>query len=227
MLEYIRVKHPVVKDEVLWAVLSTEEVPSQFYNQPSRYLTPAECGVYNRRKQVQKKRQFCASRLLLKRMVSDGLAVSPSRLSSYFDTNLNKLRVLLDDSPAPVHVSLSHSHNMVAVAMSFSPSQPLLGIDIEKNTARDFRAIAAHCFAQKEYLEVVSSEQPEEVFYRLWSTKEAFAKAKGVSVTEILGTSIGDLQLQEGFSSYYCNEAGYTLCVSYAKHLALAKVQMP
>jgi len=71
-------------------------------------------------------------------------------------------------------VSFSHTAGMVAVAMA-----PLgaLGVDIERHRARDFAALAAHAFGPAEQEEVRIGG--ENAFYRIWTLREAVAKATG------------------------------------------------
>jgi 4'-phosphopantetheinyl transferase len=78
-------------------------------------------------------------------------------------------------------VSLSHSGGWVACAISFATA---VGIDIEVyNSRRDFTRIAAATFGPEE--QMVVAAEGESAFYRIWTLKEAMAKASGAGIAEV------------------------------------------
>jgi 4'-phosphopantetheinyl transferase len=78
-------------------------------------------------------------------------------------------------------VSLSHSGGWVACAASDAGP---IGIDIEiHRLSRDFTGIAAAAFGPDEQLQVASDGAPG--FYRVWTLKEAMAKASGVGIAHV------------------------------------------
>ncbi len=79
------------------------------------------------------------------------------------------------------YVSISHSGNMVAVCKSENP----IGIDIEKiNYDRDIKKIAERFYHGKE-LEIFNNNPTHEVFYEIWTKKEAYSKIGGEGVGEV------------------------------------------
>jgi 4'-phosphopantetheinyl transferase len=72
------------------------------------------------------------------------------------------------------HISLSHTHGMIAVALS--PTHPL-GVDVEYHRHRDFAALAAYAFGPDEQHYVAQGGAP--AFYKIWTLREAIAKATG------------------------------------------------
>ncbi|MFA5449722.1 MAG: 4'-phosphopantetheinyl transferase superfamily protein [Clostridia bacterium] len=74
----------------------------------------------------------------------------------------------------PIHISLTHSRQTVAVAVSFNP----VGIDIEYKKSLDYKAIANRFF------EIVP--QSEDGFFALWTAKEAYAKALNIPLVSAL-----------------------------------------
>lgn len=75
------------------------------------------------------------------------------------------------------HISWSHSKDFVAAAISLrSP----LGIDIEEWCPRPFDQLAAFAFGNREQQEI--KEYGEAAFYRIWTIREAKAKATGLGL---------------------------------------------
>jgi hypothetical protein len=86
------------------------------------------------------------------------------------------------------NISLSHSHGFAALALT--PRPVAVGVDVEWLAPRDFKSMAriAYCAAEAEYL--TSLDDPEVLrssFYEFWTLKEAFAKALGLPLADVLG----------------------------------------
>lgn len=121
------------------------------------------------------------------------------------------------DMPGPA-VSMSHSGDMVAVAVGMPGSA--LGIDIEKQKPRNFLAIADHWFGPAETAAVAA--EGAAAFYRVWTAREALGKALGVGLTGALG--VGDIVgagaddgawIQDGFCFYHLRPVvGYSMTVA-------------
>ncbi len=79
-------------------------------------------------------------------------------------------------------ISLSHSGGIVAAAIG--PPGMTLGVDIERHKLRDFNATAAYAFGPAERAQVAA--EGAEAFYRIWTAREARAKAIGSGFTAIL-----------------------------------------
>lgn len=79
------------------------------------------------------------------------------------------------------YVSISHSGNMVAVCKSENP----IGIDIEKiDYDRDLTKIAERFYHGKE-LEAFRENPTADVFFDIWTKKEAYSKIGGEGVGEV------------------------------------------
>ena len=89
------------------------------------------------------------------------------------------------------YVSISHSGDMVAVCTSENP----IGIDIEKiDDKRNLEKLSNRVFCGKE-LETFKNNPTPELFYEIWTQKEAYSKIDGQGVNEIMkGFDIFDLQ---------------------------------
>jgi 4'-phosphopantetheinyl transferase len=126
-----------------------------------------------RRDQVRSVVARAGLRVLLGRMT--GLA--PESLDFVYGANG---KPALAQSFPPVHFNLSHSGDVVLVALS--RDCPLLGVDVEaQRDMTDLRAMAAYVLTAREraaYEALAPAAQPA-AFYRAWTCKEALAKATG------------------------------------------------
>ncbi len=89
----------------------------------------------------------------------------------------------------PLHQNLSHSGQWLAVAVSESAP---VGVDVQVMDAeRRIRRLAKRYFsaAEQEDLESREGEDFTRHFYRLWSLKEAWTKARGDALPAALGTT--------------------------------------
>ena len=79
------------------------------------------------------------------------------------------------------YVSISHSGDMVAVCTSDKP----IGIDIEKiDRKRDLNKIANRFYHGKE-LDDFKANSTADLFYEIWTKKEAYSKISGEGVGEV------------------------------------------
>ena len=96
-----------------------------------------------------------------------------------------------------LYFSASHTRNCVVLASSEVP----VGIDTEMYAPLDDAAysIARNYFTADEYESIVSSSDPAERFYRIWTAKEAFLKCTGEGLSRPLD-SFSVYSLPEGYS---------------------------
>lgn len=83
-----------------------------------------------------------------------------------------------------VRVSLSHSGNLLVAALAPAP----VGVDVEQSRPRACIRQARRLFTRAEarYLRALEPAAKQTGFYTLWTLKEAFAKAAGISLWEVL-----------------------------------------
>ena len=105
-------------------------------------------------------------------------------------------------------VSISHSGNMVAVCTSDKP----IGIDIEKiDEKKDIVKLSNRVFRGKE-LETFKNNPTPDLFYEIWTQKEAYSKIDGQGVNEIMkGFDIFDLKDYE-FTTEIINDYVLSIC---------------
>jgi 4'-phosphopantetheinyl transferase len=74
-------------------------------------------------------------------------------------------------------ISASHSGSRLALACA---SDGIVGIDIEQHWSRDFRLLAQRAFGAEE--QALVANEGERAFYRIWTLREAIAKATGAGL---------------------------------------------
>ena len=107
-------------------------------------------------------------------------------------------------------VSLSHTAGLIAVAVA---SHGPIGIDVERHRDRDFTALAEQAFGPLEQQAVASGGR--DTFYRIWTLREAVAKATGEGLALVLNRidlTVGPINARlPGNLLGLLPEAGYSL----------------
>lgn len=93
---------------------------------------------------------------------------------------------------SPLHFNLSHSGSFAALAVS---SLGEIGIDIETLRPRNFLAIAERYYHTDELNQLLAQPEAERIdlFFKLWTLKEAFFKATGGGISSGLDKAVFDL----------------------------------
>ena len=108
----------------------------------------------------------------------------------------------------PLSVSVSHSAKIGVVTFSTGVQ---LGCDFERHQNRRFIEISRAYFHPTESAHIAREQNPEQLFYKLWTLKEAYGKAHKIGLTKglfedfstikntpmimVLGIKIGHLRL--------------------------------
>jgi 4'-phosphopantetheinyl transferase len=108
-------------------------------------------------------------------------------LSRYLDIPAEDLHFFYGDKGKPsieasFELEFNVTHKDQKAIMVFSRKS--VGVDLENTQVRDFLGLAKRYFAPTEYdlfMKTSIAEQPD-LFYRIWTQKEAFIKAHGKSV---------------------------------------------
>ena len=112
-------------------------------------------------------------------------------LSRYSGIPSHELRInvtatgkpILMNSRAPIHFNMAHSRGIALYAISASGP---VGVDIEwVDPNADAMAIAGSHFAPDEIARLLSAREQERgnLFFRIWTAKEAFLKGTGLGLT--------------------------------------------
>lgn len=104
-------------------------------------------------------------------------------------------------------VSISHSKGKCTVCISDRE----VGIDIEKITDKDFEKTVNRTFGEKE-TEYFMKNRCSEVFYEIWTRKEAYSKISGDGIKDIMkGTDTFSLEGYE-FKTQFHDGFVLTVC---------------
>jgi len=158
----------------LTALRRVDEMVSAW--KPGTILAPEELARAARFAVPGPAQAFIAGRLLLRNLVSRLSGCRPEDAIFRFGTN-GKPMV---EFPVGIEVTLTHSGNWVLAAAGGQP----LGIDMEVLRPLDWPSIARRFLtdADRAWLDACAAQDRHHSFFRLWTWKEAVAKAIGVGL---------------------------------------------
>lgn len=144
-------------------------------------LSPDELLRAGRFRIPRVRRAFIAARRGLRKVLSGYLGISPAEVAfSYLPSG----KPLLSSTGSPsIQFNLSHSGTLALVAVTTGRE---IGVDVEQmNDRLSFMELARRFFAPGEQEMLAALPEPArlQVFYRLWTSKEACLKATGAGLT--------------------------------------------
>lgn len=131
--------------------------------------------------------RFILSHWALRCILANILNVAPASLQ-FTQNPYGKPELAGQFLNSPIRFNLSHSGDIALIVISYNIE---IGIDIEQIlTDFEFEEIARYNFTLEEnaVLQSTSVANRSEVFYRIWTGKEAFIKAKGLGLSIPLDT---------------------------------------
>ena len=127
------------------------------------------------------RKNFVARRSLLRAILGHYLKVEPSQISMAREER-GKPRLAGPDGAARLHFNFSHSRNLALCAVGrFGP----LGVDVEQQRPMPEMADIAATFCSPQESALINAAPPEkrlEVFFDLWTRKEAYLKGTGEGI---------------------------------------------
>ena len=115
--------------------------------------------------------RFITGRLMIRTLAPEKFGIDAPRIRL---TEYGKPYISGTDK---AHFNISHSGDLVALAISAAP----IGVDIERQIPTQWREIAqTFCASERQTLNI--SSEPLRCFYRIWTEREAFAKAVGEGI---------------------------------------------
>lgn len=157
-------------------------------------LSPFEQTVIERRKSSKAKQEYLATRLLLKFFVrhcfTEFADTPANHISSEFDEQSSKLLLHIKNTNTVLSSCLSHSNGFVGAALNIE--QVEFGFDIEKiSLKRPFEKLAKHFYHPHEVDLITANEQcAAQRFFRIWTLKEALAKATSRPIAQLLSPHV-------------------------------------
>ena len=133
------------------------------------------------------RRNFIVARGILRDILAKYLDCQPKQI--HFDYEpYGKPRISLSEITARLEFNLSHSSGFLVLAVADGRK---VGIDIERvRSLPDLEQIASHAFSSHEQKELstFTGEEKPHGFFRCWTRKEAYLKARGDGLSIPLDT---------------------------------------
>ena len=155
-------------------------------NWPARYirdfqdlLSPDELSRTERFRFQKDRQRFLVTRGLLRIILSRYLGSEPGQLCFAYNSH-GKPALIPSSAPRTLSFNLSHAHGLLLVAITQNRQ---VGIDVEYTRAPlpDVEQIAERFFSveEKQTLRALPPNERHQVFFRCWTCKEAYLKARG------------------------------------------------
>ncbi|MEX2468800.1 MAG: 4'-phosphopantetheinyl transferase superfamily protein [Pseudohongiellaceae bacterium] len=142
------------------------------------WLDAHEQRRYRRYHLRRHRERFLLGRVLLRQTLSRYAAASPAQWQ-FVENAWGKPALARQPAAGPLHFNLSHSGTRLLLAVG---RHELLGVDVERSDRpRRLRRIARRYFSATEVAALLALPEAERLprFYRLWTLKEAYIKARG------------------------------------------------
>jgi 4'-phosphopantetheinyl transferase len=166
------------------------DLPVAQIQQLAHFLSPDEKIRAERFRFPEHQRRFVAARGILRELLSNYLELSPEQIVfEYSDRGKPKLPKSFN--PQQLQFNLSHSQEMAVYCFTLNRR---IGIDLEYlKPLTDAEAIASRFFAttEKEFIASAPQEEKQQIFFQLWTAKEAYLKATG----EGLAGSLAEIEI--------------------------------
>lgn len=164
-------------DEVhVWTVLVSETLPR--LSSLENTLSPNEKSKAARFVQPDDRRRFIAAHGILRLLLGRYLSVAPAALA-FVNNPFGKPALVRQDGESPLSFNLTHSGDVVAFVIAAGRN---VGVDVE--TIRNdwnLMELARAQFSDHEIgaLQSLGSAEQAAAFFRCWTRKEAYIKARG------------------------------------------------
>lgn len=152
-----------------FSILSSQH--SKIKSFMERWLAVEDIESAHQKQSDKQQYHFLIARALLRALLYHD---TPSEEWKIFNAPNGKPYIINKQGHQGPHISISHTHGMVACAIS---SHTAIGIDIEYWRERNFLKLAEYAFGPQEQQAV--KEHGISEFYRIWTLREAMGKATG------------------------------------------------
>lgn len=154
----------------------------QNYNSiPENILSKDELLKASRFHQSKDRDSFISRRTALRILLSRYTDISASEIE--FIAGKNKKPELKSESRRIIRFNVSHSSDLILIAISNNE----IGIDLERiETGFNYTDILKHSFSEQEISRIENADDSRELFFRLWTRKEALTKASSKGLDDEL-----------------------------------------
>ena len=153
-----------------------------------QFLAEDERSRADRYKREHLRRNFIAARGNLREILARSLDCEPREINfGYGDRGKPYLKMPQKNSEA-LHFNLAHSQDLAIYALCGDRE---VGIDLEYiNLQCDVERIAKRYFlpSEQKVISIFSDREKYQAFYQIWTLKEAYGKASGQGIANILDT---------------------------------------
>lgn len=171
-------------------------------------LSNGEIATLERRKVDTAKREYLASRYLIKQLACQFYAFEPSELTTFFDEQNARLVINYQGHTLPLSLVISHSKGWVAVYLAMESER--IGIDLEFiSEKRPFLKLAKHFYHEAEIREIETAKPMSDTFFRIWTLKEALAKATALPIAKLLAPNVYKGYENKKLAAYCCQINGF------------------
>ena len=191
------------KDLHIWLVFIEQVTSKSLLEKYTSLLVDEERTQYKAFKKPEDRLNYLISRAVIKTTLSSYLGILPLEVIIYRDSN-GKPQIQ-SKGPQEINLSFNLTHTEGLIALAVSKSRHV-GIDAECVTRSiEFMDIAKDNFSQNEYrsLELLPVQNQQYRFYKLWTLKESYLKARGE------GLSIPLAYTSFGFSKDGCIQCNF------------------
>jgi 4'-phosphopantetheinyl transferase len=142
-----------------------------------------------------RKTQYIYCRVALRTIISNYLDILPQEINIVCGRS-GKPTLSLINNKKNIYFNMAHSKNLAICALS---KKRFVGVDMEYIYSKlDILAIAKFFFSSKEYalLNTFKPERQQEIFFKMWTLKEAFAKASAeglIGITKVELSLVTDM----------------------------------
>ena len=143
------------------------------------------------------RRRYIVAHAVLRLLLSRYVNISAGDLNFFASAN-GKPFLAAAPAAANIQFNLSHSHEVVLIAVTQGRE---IGVDVEwAKEGFAFGEVAERFFTAREVaaLHALPSELQRKTFYRCWTSKEAFLKAKGIGLSGELDEVVISFTPEEG-----------------------------
>ena len=177
-----RPKKLILKDNEVHVWCSPLFPNSKILNTLGLTLSADELERANRFHFQKDRCRFIAGRGILRSIIADYLQTRPKDIGFTYNTR-GKPSITKMSGGSGISFNLSHSHGLAVYAFT---RRREIGIDIERLRSNlSFERIAKRFFTTEEFekLNSLAHEEFIEGFFKLWTFKEAYIKAKGIGLS--------------------------------------------
>ena len=144
-------------------------------------LSPREIKRHSRFRFAADRHSYLVSHALVRRVLSQYAVVDPAQWR-FSSNQYGRPEITGPNEVPPLRFNLTHTNGLVACIVTLSVD---CGIDAEKISARaNLRGVARKMFAEAEQrqLDKLDGDPFMERFFSYWTLREAYCKARGVSI---------------------------------------------